>query len=97
MLSTAIKSAEVGVWIVVEWNAGRRHRRTQQASSGPYGPFTYKSVPHSSGGDPFAHLCNAGSGPVDPLAVPWGWWYTIYKYDTATGALVGEPNSCACR
>ena len=48
-------------------------------------------MPHSSGGDPLAHLCNAGSGPVDPLAVPWGWWYTIYKYDTATGALVGEP------
>src|SRR5262245_23227718 len=57
-------------------------------------PFVYESVPHSSsGGNGLEHLCNAGNGGFDPNggAVPWGWWYTIYLRDRATGQLVGAP------
>ena len=83
------------VWNLVDQRFGGREGIVvrEQTSAGGQRPFMYKSVPHSSGGDPLAHLCNAGSGPVDPLAVPWGWWYTIYKYDTATGALVGRARA----
>ncbi len=56
-------------------------------------PFVYEAVPHQSGGFSLEHLCNAANAPFDPNGgqVPWGWRYTVYKRDRATGALIGEP------
>jgi len=58
-----------------------------------YRPFVYEAVPNSSSGFSLEHLCNAANAPFDPNGgtVPWGWRYTVYKRDRATGALVGEP------
>ena len=54
----------------------------------------YESVAHSSaGGNGLEHLCNAANAPFDPNGgqIPWGWRYTVYLRDRATGALIGEP------
>ena len=50
-------------------------------------------MPHQSAGFTLEHLCNAANAPFDPNGgqVPWGWRYTVYKRDRATGALIGEP------
>ena len=65
---------------------------TQSAST--YRPFVYEAVPNSAPGFSLENLCNAGDGPFDPNGpVPWGWRYTVYKRDRATGELVGEPQT----
>jgi PKD domain len=56
-------------------------------------PFVYEAVPHSSPGNGLEHLCNAANALFDPTGpnIPWGWRYTLYMRDRATGQLIGEP------
>jgi PKD domain len=56
-------------------------------------PFVYEAVPNSSPGSGLEHLCNAAEAPFDPTGsnIPWGWRYTVYRRDRATGQLIGEP------
>jgi hypothetical protein len=85
--------AAISVDVVVVASGTESHSPSDSNATAAYRPFAYEAVPNSSSGFSLEHLCNAANAPFDPNggAVPWGWRYTVYKRDRATGALVGEP------
>jgi hypothetical protein len=85
--------AAISVDVIVVATGTDSHSASDSNATAGYRPFVYEAVPNSSSGFSLEHLCNAANAPFDPNggAVPWGWRYTVYKRDRATGALVGEP------
>jgi hypothetical protein len=57
-------------------------------------PVRVEAVAAHSPGNGMENLCNAGSQPVTPTSVPWGWWYTVTIVDSATGQVLSTELVC---